>query len=287
VLRIAGQAAQLPLALFRFTATNDSVDVNALTIDTGGTGDWINDMDPTTGIQLYLDDGDGVFSATTDALLGQGAGAASVTLTPSPTLTVGNGSSDDVWVVVNLLASGGTGASAAADTYTFSITGAGNVSVSGSGPVTVLLSTAAPPTSSTLSVIDFFVTDFQPPESLLAGGDVITMTGSGFIAPVSVRIDGVLCPGTAVVSGGGTQLTGIMVPPRTSVASGLAIEVTSGGLPAQVLTQTFRYTVKDEGGGASSDDGSGCSGTGNTTWALLAGIACLLGLAVLRRRRVA
>jgi LPXTG-motif cell wall-anchored protein len=71
------------------------------------------------------------------------------------------------------------------------------------------------------------------------------------------------------------------------VASGLAIEVTSGGLPAQVLTQTFRYTVKDEGGGASSDDGSGCSGTGNTTWALLAGIACLLGLAVLRRRRVA
>ncbi len=286
VLRMAGQAAQLPMALFRFTATNDSVDVNSLTLTTAGTGDWINDMDPTTGIQLYLDDGDGVFSATSDALLGQAAGAASVQLTPSPTLTVGNGSSEDVWVVVNLLATGGTGASAAADTYTFSITGAGNVSVSGSGPVTVLVSTAAPPTSATLSVIDFFVTDFQPPESLLAGGDVITMTGSGFIAPVTVRIDGVLCPGTAVISGGGTQLTGIMVPPRTSVGSGLAIEVTSGGLPAQVLTQTFRYTVKDEGGGASSDDGGGCTGT-HSTWALLAGIASLLAVAALRRRRLA
>jgi LPXTG-motif cell wall-anchored protein len=50
---------------------------------------------------------------------------------------------------------------------------------------------------------------------------------------------------------------------------------------------TADFAHAEAGQRSPSDDGSGCSGTGNTTWALLAGIACLLGLAVLRRRRVA
>src|SRR5690606_22392263 len=125
--------------------------------------------------------------------------------------------------------------------YSFSIQGPGDVAASGG--VTVLLSGTAPPTSSNLGIIDFFVTDMMPTESLLVGGGVITLTGSGFIAPVTLRIDGVVCPGTPVISGGGTQLTGILVPARTSIATGLAIEVTSGGLPPEVLPQTFNYVL--------------------------------------------
>jgi hypothetical protein len=282
VLRQAGSAAQIPLARLRFAAANDDVPINAITLTTGGTGDWANDVDAASGVQLWLDDGDGAFTAAADALLDQGGGGPTVTLIPSPGLSVPNGGTRDVWVVINLLATGGAGASAAPDTYTLSVASAAAVAAPGS--VTVLLSTASPPTSATLSVIDFFVTDFQPGDSLLAGGAIISMTGSGFIAPVTVRIDGVICPGTAAISGGGTLLTGLLVPPRVAVGKGLAIEVSSGGLPSQVLTQTFTYRVEEKGGGSGGDGGSGCSGKGGAGWALLILLSALASATALCRR---
>ncbi len=280
VLRKAGTTAQLPMARFVFSATNNSVDVNSFTLTTGGTGDWINDFDAATGVQAWRDDGDGVFNSASDTLLAQAAGAAAVVLSPAPVLTVPNGGSVDVWIVVNVLATAGTGAAATPDTYTFGITGAG--SVNATGAQTVAVSTAAPPTSSTLSIIDFFVSGFVPSSDVLAGGEVITMTGSGFMTPLTIRIDGVVCAGTPVISGGGTQVTGLIVPPRSAVGKNLPIEVTSGTLPAEVLTQTFTYAVK--GSAKPADGGSGCVSGRARGWAALALAILLAGGASARRR---
>jgi hypothetical protein len=282
ILRKAGAAAQLALGQLRFGATNNVVDINALTLTAGGTGDWVNDFAAGTGVQLWLDDGDGVFSSTGDQKLAEAGGSAGVVLGITPALTIQHATTRDVWVVVNLLDSAGVGAAAAPDTYTLSLTGPGSLNITGTP--NIVFSTTAPPNSASLSIIDFYVTDFQPPKDLLAGGAAITMTGSGFMSPVTVKIDGVVCPGTAVVSGGGTQISGIFVPPRIAVAKNLPIEVTSGTLPPEVLTtHTFEYTVKDSSGGKRSDGGSGCAG-GDSAWAAMLGLLALLGAVAVRRR---
>jgi hypothetical protein len=280
VLRKAGTTAQIPMARFVFSATNNNVDVNSFTLTTGGTGDWANDFDGATGVQAWRDNGDGTFNSATDTLLAQAVGASAVVLSPAPVLTVPNGGSLEVWIVVNVLATAGTGAAANPDTYTFGVTGAG--SINATGAQTVVVSTAAPPTSSTLSIIDFFVSGFVPSSDVLAGGEVITMTGSGFMAPLTIRIDGVVCAGTAVISGGGTQVTGLIVPPRPSVGKNLPIEVTSGNLPTEVLSQTFTYAVK--GSAKPSNGGPGCAGAPASGWMGLA-LACLMAVGAFARRR--
>jgi hypothetical protein len=133
-----------------------------------------------------------------------------------------------------------------------------------------------------LSIIDFFVSGFVPSSDVLAGGEVITMTGSGFMAPLTIRIDGVVCAGTAVISGGGTQVTGLIVPPRPSVGKNLPIEVTSGNLPTEVLSQTFTYAVK--GSAKPSNGGPGCAGAPASGWMGLA-LACLMAVGAFARRR--
>jgi hypothetical protein len=240
-------------------------------------------MDPVSGMQMWLDDGDGTFSNTSDTLLAQGPGAANVTLSPSPVLTVPHAGTREVWVVVNLLATAGVGAAAQADTYSFGIAGPSSLNVSGTP--TIIVSTTAPPTSAQLRVIDFFVTDFQPLNDVLAGGAAITITGSGFISPVTVRIDGVVCPGTPIIGGGGTMLTGLTVPNRISVGKNLNIDITSGGLPAEVLTQKFEYKVKGSEGGERSTGSTGCTGGHGAGWMLA--LFGALGVIASRRRRTA
>lgn len=280
ILRKAGTAAQLVLGQLRLTTTNDVVGVNALTLTGGGSGDLSSAVDGVSGVQLWLDDGDGVFSDASDTQLAQSGGGTTVLLTPVPTLSIASNSSADLWIVLNLLDTAGAGASAAAHTFSLALADAADVSQSGAQ--SVALSTSQPPASTMLSIIDFFVTSFSPDNDRLAGGAALTISGSGFIAPFEVSIDGVPCPGVPVINASGTEVTGLTVPPGSG--GNLPIEITSGGLPPEVISQTFSYKLKVDGG-SDSGGGSGCSASsGNSGW-LLPLATGALAAAVFRRRR--
>jgi Synergist-CTERM protein sorting domain-containing protein len=74
-----------------------------------------------------------------------------------------------------------------------------------------------------------------------------------------------------------TEITGLTVPPGSG--NKLAIEIQTGTLPMQTLTQTFTYskvsTTDNDGGG------SGCSGGSGKFWWML---AALLPAVLIRRR---
>jgi Synergist-CTERM protein sorting domain-containing protein len=271
----AGTAQTHVLARFRFTASNDDVSVTSVTFTTAGSGNWATDLSATDGVQVYEDNGDGVFNAGTDTLLFQGAGAASVNATFATPLQVANSSSKDVWVVVNLLATAGVGATSPI-TYSVSVANASDVQA---GAVTPLLGTPVPQ-SSVLSLVDFFVTTFTPVSDGFAGGTSITIDGSGFSTPFTVTIGGVLCPGIPVITGG-TQVTGLTVPAGSG--TGLPIVITSGSLAPQTLAQTFNYTsFGGTGGGGGGGGGGGCAAApgGSALLFLLAPVVALL-----RRRK--
>ncbi|MCC7508136.1 MAG: hypothetical protein IT464_02025 [Planctomycetes bacterium] len=273
-----GVAQTHVLAKFRLTASNQDVTVTQIDFTTAGTGDWVNDLDPTAGVQVWRDNGDGSFDSTTDTQIFQGAGAALVAATFTPSVVVPNAGSVDLWVRLSLLATAAAGASVP-ETLSLSVPAASAITAGG---VTALLGTPAP-VSSTLSIVDFFVTTFAPVADFPAGGVAITIDGNGFNAPFSVTIGGALCPGTPVINGTGTQVTGLLVPPGSGTT--LAIVVTSGSLPPQTITQTFSYsTVGSTGGGKSKDGGGGCSAQ-HSGWALLLGALGLMAIAGVTRRR--
>lgn len=281
-LRKAGTAAQLLLGNMRMAATNDDIDVNSVTLTATGTGDWASSVDASSGVQLWLDNGDGSFDSGTDTLLAEQGGGATIALTPATALTVNKGSEVDLWVVVNILDTAGAGASDAADTFQLELAGSADVSVSGGAAV--LVSRALPPTSAQMRILDFFVTSFTPLLDVETGGAVITIQGSGLIAPFVVRIDGQLAQGAAQYSGDGTQVTGLTVPP--GVGTDLQIEISGGGLPAEIHTELFTYEPppappKDDGG--SDDDDGGCA-AGNSP-AIPAALLLLGAFAVYRVRR--
>ena len=267
------------LAQFRFTASNLPYTVAAITLTTAGTGDWLNDLNATTGVELYEDDGNGSFGAGDTLLFSSGGVAGTMSCTLTTSLSVPMNGSKDVWLVLNVLASAGA---SLAETFTAQIAATTDVTTSPAGG-NVQLGTPTP-TGGTLRVIAFAVTGFTPTADLPAGGKPITITGSGFAAPVTLTIGGVACPGTATVNAGGTQITGLTVP--AGVGTNLSIVLTTNGLAAKTLTQKFSYsttaivtTGKGGGGG-----GGGCAAaeTSSLLWALGAPV---LGLLAWRRRR--
>jgi hypothetical protein len=140
------------------------------------------------------------------------------------------------------------------------------------------------PNGITVGAIEFGVTNFEPASGLAAGGQAITINGSGFMAPLTVTIGGTLCPGTPVIVGG-TQVTGLTVPP--GFGTNLPIVVHSGDLPPQTLTQTFSYTAPKDNAPPKTDE-SGCqSGTGSTFPLVALMVAALLGATLTLRRREA
>lgn len=246
-----GTAQGRSLALFEFTATNNNVAVNGLTLTTAGSGDWTTDLAAANGVEIYEDNGNNIFDgAPTDTLVFSGAGAnGTLTCTFTSPVNVPNNGSRSVWVRVNLLASAGA---SVPETFTASIANAADVNITGA---TSILGTPAP-NSNALSVVIFAVTTFTPTFDVQAGGAAITIDGSGFLAPLTLTIGGVVCPGTPVINAGGTQITGFLVPPGSG--SNLPIVLTNGALGNKTLTQTFSYaggsTVGGGGGG-----GGGCS----------------------------
>lgn len=277
----SGTAQAHLMARFRFTATNSDVTVSSVTLTTAGTGNWASAMSATNGVQVYEDNGDGVFNATTDTLVYEGAGAPSVNAVFTTALQVANATFKDVWVRVNLLATGGAGA---ATPITFSLSIASALDVQ-AGAITPLIGTPAPQ-SSVLSVVDFFVSNFSPLADFQAGGAAITINGSGFMTPFTVTIGGVVCPGSPVITGG-TQVTGLLVP--TGAGNNLPIVVTSGNLAPQTLSQTFSYSnVTPIGGGGGSKGGGGGGGCAAAFGGLpLLGVMLPLAAWLRRRKRAA
>jgi len=162
-------------------------------------------------------------------------------------------------------------------TFTLAISNAGSVDA---GALQVVLGTPAPQTV-TLGAIEFFVTSISPLFDIPAGGAALTVTGSGFMAPFVVRINGVVCPGTAQISGG-TQVTGLFVPPGSG--TNLTIEISSGNLPTYTHTQTFDYfAVFTGGGGGGGKGGGGCTTGAPALPALL--LATIPALLAIRRRK--
>ncbi len=271
----AGTAGTYTIASFRLTALNDTVTINGVNLTTGGTGDWTSDVSATTGVQVFRDDGDGVFNAA-DTMLFQGAGAAVVAAAFSPALTMPVTSTADLWVRIGFTATAGQGAVALPETFTLSIAAATDVNAT----TAAVLGTPAP-SGISIGAIEFSVTSFVPSNDLPAGGKAITITGTGFVAPLTVTIGGVPCGGTPIIVGG-TQVTGFVVPPGSG--TGLPIEVTSATLPPQTITQTFSYSKVGSVGGDGGDSGSGCAPVGGSAWALLLAMLVLTGVVAARRQ---
>jgi hypothetical protein len=281
---VARQAFMHVLAQFILRASNEAITVSGLTFNTGGTGDWQSALDANNGVQVWRDGGgsdpgdpgDGVFEPAVDTLLYEGPGGAQVQAAFTAPLTLPVWSSARLWVVLNTTTNAGIGAAAAVETYTARIAATGDVDA---GAAKVVFGTPAPQ-SNALQLLDFFVTTFDPLESHPVGGVAITIEGSGFLEPFEVRIGGEVCPGTLEIVNA-IRVTGLSVP-AGAAARGIPIEISSGPLPTQTLTQTFRYKrLRDD------KDDSGCSTgkRGSSAWLiLLAPIAPLAVLIVPRRR---
>ncbi|MBX3475613.1 MAG: hypothetical protein KF754_14650 [Planctomycetes bacterium] len=271
-------AFQRMIGQFRFTASNDDFVVTGLTLTLGGNGDWVNNLNATSGVELYRDNGNGTFDGTDTLVFSGAGGVGTVVAAFSASQTVNMGTSMDLWLVLNVLATAG---GSPAEVFNAQIASGAAVSTTTSG--NVLIGTVAP-VSADLRVVTFSVTNFTPLLALPAGGTAITITGTGFALPVTLTINGVICPGTPSVNAGGTQITGLLVP----VGSGtnLPIVLNTNNLGPKTLTQTFSYSTVTTGGsgGGGGGGGGGCSaGMPVAPLALLA--PTLIALFGLRRRR--
>jgi hypothetical protein len=246
----AGTPASYVAAQFRLRAINGSITVNSVDLTTGGTGNWTNDIDGSMGVSVYEDDGDGAFNAGTDGLLHQGGGGATVSVTLPAPLIIAAGSYSDLWVRLRLTSTAGVGVQATPETFTVSIAAPGGVNAS-----SIVLLGNPMPNGVVIGAIAFAVSSFDPPKDQPKGGTPIVIEGSGFVAPFSVSIGGVICPGTPVIIGG-AEVTGLFVPPGGG--NNLPIEISSGKIPTQVIGTTFTYGSV---GSASSSPaaGEGCA----------------------------
>jgi hypothetical protein len=231
----AGEARSHLVGNFLLEAFNAEVTVNGMTLTASGTGNWSADLDATVGIQIYLDDGDGSLDDTADQLLYQGGGNDLNTMFVTPVI-VPNNEARRLWVRIGLTPVAGMGLSSAPVTYQLEVAQGSDVNAN----ATVFLGSAFPRTA-TLGAIEFRVDTFDPLVSFAHGGRSITMFGSGFVQPLRVRIDGVVCPGTAVISASGTTVTGLSIPPGGGGNREVPIVVESGKLPPQQLTVMFKY----------------------------------------------
>lgn len=267
----AGATDDVVLAQFRFRAGNDTVVVNGATFSGTGSGSFSSAF---SAVEFWLDDGDGVFDAGTDTLLDSVSGGPAMLASFNPPLSIPNAENRDVWVRGSVTATAGIGE---ALPLTHQVEIASDVDISAPGAIKVLGTPA--PVSTVFGVVDFFVTTFTPTSDLVTGGKPITIEGSGFVLPLQVRIGGVVCGGSASLNPAGTMITGLSVP--AGGGKNKAIEIDSGTLPTQTLTQTFNYSSVSGGGSGSGSGGCAAGGT-SAAWLLLA-LAPLA--AVLRRRK--
>ncbi len=263
-----GTAFSQELAALTLTASGGAVMVDGITVTVSGTGDFANDIDPSTGLSVWQDDGDGSFNSALDTSLGATGGAsATITVNFTSTLTVPDATSVELWIVGDFLASAGA---SIPDTYQVSVANAGDVNVQ--TPATVSLGTPAPD-STVLSVVIFFVTSFSPASGYR--NLPFEITGSGFTPPVSVSIGGIDL-GTGSVNGANSFASG-WTTPNLGPSGDYPVVVTTSLLGPITLAQTYHHSeVIDDADGAGTGD---CSTRDSSTSASL--VFLLTALAVL------
>jgi len=276
VVEKTGSAFTQALATYQATASNSTITLNSLRFTPGGTGDWVNDLDPAIGVQIYLDNGDNLLDTASDTLAYESGGSSSAFTVDFTSLSIANSESVVFFAQLNFSASAG---GPTPSTYTLGINATADVSLAGAAMV--LLGVPAP-TSNTLTLIDYFVSAFSPSRvNPATSGQPITITGSGFTSPVSLRIDGVLAGGAGVVDPDGTRITGFTVPEHEG--TGLEIELSTGLLGTRTLSFTFNYAEEESG-----DDSALCSlngnGAGLPAWLWLSALSLLLASWGMRRR---
>ncbi len=274
-----GTAFTQELAAFTLSASGGAVQINGITLTVGGTGDFVNDLDPSTGLSVWQDDGDGSFNSALDTNLGSTGGASpTITVNFTSTLTVPDATSVDVWVVADFLASAGA---SIPDTYQVSVAGIGDVNVQ--APATVSLGTPAPD-SAQLSVVIFFVSSIDPASSY--HNTFFRIYGSGFTPPVSLSIGGIDL-GTGTVNGANTFASGWVIPDLGPNDGYHDVVVTTSLLGPITLTQQFYYD-STKPGGRTGNNGSDCSthesGTSASFLVLLATLAALFAAPRIARR---
>ncbi len=89
-----------------------------------------------------------------------------------------------------------------------------------------------------------------------------------------------------MIGAGGTQITGLIVPPGTG--TGKVIVLTNGPIGAKTLTQTFDYAGGSLIGGAGGGGGGGgsqCAATeNNAAWLAALALLAFAGALALRKR---
>lgn len=90
----------IALGSFRLKATGASVSVEGIVLTDAGTADLAAELEPATGVQVYLDGGDGVISTHTDVLLSSSDGAATMVHNFADPINLMPNEEVDVWVVV-------------------------------------------------------------------------------------------------------------------------------------------------------------------------------------------
>jgi hypothetical protein len=272
---IAREAAgsQVCMGSIRLTASVAEFAVSGIKLTTGGNGNWAQNVDPSKGVEVYADNGDGAFDAADTLLFSGRATLPVVDCVFGSNVNIGIGGHADLWVVMNVL---GTAGANPAETFTLKVAGTADVSMSPADAYRIM--GAALPVS-TLRVVDFNLNGMTPSASEVTGGLPITIYGSGFAEPAVVTIGGVVCPGTAVVNSTGTQITGLFVPAGTG--ENLAIVVDTNGLGPKTMSQTFSYSeVRTD---VKEQPAESCTVAIGGSMAMLAPAA--LGLIALRRRR--
>ncbi len=269
------------LANFRFDSAGGMSTVTGLSLSLGGTADWVNWVSASDGVQIWLDNGDGVFNVGSDSSLGAvGAVLPKTTVTLNPTLSVQSGVYSELWIRIHLLSiSGGS----IAKTFDVSLASASDIAASGG--VAVSLGTPAP-VSAELSIIQFYVSSCIPGSGFIS--DVVTIVGSGFSIPLSATLDGTPFQLTPVISADGTTITGLRVPNLGPIAGLKTLTVTTS-LGSKSWSQSFDY-LGPRNSGSSHDPGeSGCTSTDQSDGGTLCLAACLAVLSIpalhrLRRR---
>jgi len=272
---------------FNFAASNADAIVSSLTLTlSGANGDWLNHLNDTegmiipgsnpptpeytgTGIQLWQDDGDGIFDENFDTRVFSSAGVStsSITCSCTPTINVPNGEERIVFVVLNV--KDGVAASIPPQ---FKAEIALPTDVVEDLVSTVVLDTLLPPETSTLTVLDFSVDSITPASG--GAGTAIVLEGSGLYQVVNLTIGGQLCGGTPVENSAKTSVSGWTVPAN---ASGGEMVLTTS-LVTQTLTQTWSF------GGGGGGNGGGCALTDSGSNTMIYIMLLVMGAAVVALR---
>ncbi|MCC6574172.1 MAG: IPT/TIG domain-containing protein [Planctomycetes bacterium] len=266
------------LAKFRFTVAGAPATLSGLHFTSRGSADMATDLRGGNGIEAWLDNGNGVFEGGDTQLCSANGGTPMSHLPFDAPVEIPGGTTRDIWIVLNVVAWAG---GSVPDTFQLALEYPADVDAGG-GYVFFPMEQAV--VSNTLSVVMFAVEQLTPQLGSGNGGEAIVVRGSGFSLPAKLSIGGKACPGHAVVTADGRQITGLFVPP----GQGRNLEVTlkTGGLEEKKLPMAFSYNEGDII--TAFDHTSTCSvGAGALPVVAVVMLALLAAVRLLRVRRAA